>query len=45
MKTKILEWCGGAKADDKAAAEVRWEALKMEDLKMATVSEGEILFC
>jgi hypothetical protein len=30
LKTKILEWCG-AKADDKAAAEARWEALKMED--------------
>ncbi len=31
LKTKILERCGGAKADDKAAAEARWEALKMED--------------
>ena len=31
LKKKILEWCGGAKADDKAAAEARWEALKMED--------------
>ena len=31
LKKKILEWCGGAKSDDKAAAEARWEALKMED--------------
>jgi hypothetical protein len=31
LKKKILEWCGGTKADDKAAAEARWEALKMED--------------
>ena len=31
LKAKLLELCGGAKADDKAAAEARWEALKMED--------------
>ncbi len=31
MKTKILEGCGGAKADDKVVAEARWEDLKMQD--------------
>jgi hypothetical protein len=31
LKNKILEWCGGAKADNKTAAEARWETLKIED--------------
>ncbi len=42
LKTKILEWCGNAKADDKAAAEARWEDLKMEDF--SSVADFDLRF-
>ncbi len=41
MKTKILEWGGGAKAD-KVVAEAREEDLKMEDF--GTVANLEVCF-
>jgi hypothetical protein len=42
LKKKTLEWYGGAKADDKAAAETRWKALKMEDFN--SVADFDLYF-